>query len=149
MGPTRLSATIALALGMALTACGDDDADATLSTSEYRDAGNDVCQDVDAEVSAILGGGPPTVEAVQTDLAPRLSAALDTLGGGLRGLEPPSELADTHQQLLDAIADAVNTLAGAVNDDELAARLTAEGPPMDELDELAAELGLTACTADG
>jgi hypothetical protein len=137
--------TLAVALTIGLTACGDDDTDDALSTSEYQDRGNQICESVDAEVSAVLSGGQPTVEQVQSDLAPRLSAALRSLGDGLVELQPPSELADAHAGLVSEVESASDALDAAVDDRALATRFTEEGPPMDGMVPLAAELGLTAC----
>lgn len=143
----RLGVLLVLLLGAA--ACGGAAADDTLSAEDYRDAGNAVCRSIDAEISDILSGGTPTVEAVHDELAGRMAVALQTLRDGLAELRPPTDLAADHDELLTAIDDAVATLEEATADEAVAARLIEEGPPLDEIDVLAHELGLAACTAEG
>jgi hypothetical protein len=145
-----LAGSLAVAAVIAMAACDDSDSDGTnLTPAEYRHAGNEICRSIDAEISAVLGGGRPTVDTIQDDLAPRLSAALTVLGDGLNRLRPPAELVSDHEQLVTAIDSSTDTLDAAVADRALATQLAEEGPPMDEIDRLATELGLTACTAPG
>ena len=149
MKRAALLASASLTLMIPLVACGDDDdASGALSASEYRDAGNELCESLDEEVNAVLSGGQPTAEEVQEDLAPRLSTALSRLRDGLGDLQPPTDLAGAHAQLVSTLESAIGTLDAAVEDSSLAAQLAEQGPPIDELDSLARDLDLSACTAD-
>jgi hypothetical protein len=141
-------AVVALVLAQGVAACGDDAA-GTLSAAEYRNAGNAICGDADAAVSAALPEEEPTIEVAQTELAPQLSEALSDIRNALNNLSPPSNLADGHAQLLSALDSATETLDQATKDRAVVEQLLAEGPPLNEIGEHAAQLGLTACTGGG
>jgi hypothetical protein len=144
---THALVAVALALTLGVAACGDNDDD-TMSASQYRSAGNDICRDADADVSAAIPDEEPTVEAVQNELAAQLSKALSALADRLNALRPPSGLANGHTRLLSTIESATETMNEATQDRAVAQQLVADGPPLDEMAVIAAELGLTACTGE-
>lgn len=146
MTTVRRVTVLTAVLAGTVVACGDDGD--TLTTAEYRDAGNQICRDADAAVSAAIPEEEPTFEVAQTELAPQLSRALTGIREELDGLAPPSGLADDHVQLLAAFDSATAILDRATEDDAVLERILAEGPPLDEIATLASRLGLVACSGE-
>jgi polyhydroxyalkanoate synthesis regulator phasin len=135
-------AVIGLAM-MFLPACGDDD---SLSTEEFLAEGNRLCREgterTDAIFEELFSGGEPTEEETE--------AAIDELLVEVRGqideidaLEPPDELSDDVEELIDGAREAAD-------------EIEATGPaifesgedPFADVDVLGDEIGLTDCSED-
>lgn len=146
MRSARTSVVLMTGVLLTLAGCGDDDN--TMTAAAYRDAGNGVCRDADAAISAAIPNDTPTVEVARTELAPKLIDALSAIRDEMDDLSPPDSLQRDHTQFVAAFDSATAVLDEAIDDAAAMEQLLAEGPPLDEIGELAAKLGLTACTGD-
>lgn len=128
---------------LTFVACGDDEE--TLTTEEFLDQGNAICEAGTAENDQAFqeafpsGSTEPTPEQIATvvadSVAPNIQAQIDDL----EALNPPEDLQDDVDQML---AEAQTVLDGIIDDPEGA--FTDENP-FAEVDALATEIGLTAC----
>lgn len=125
-----------------VVACGDDEE--TLTTEEFLDQGNAVCETGTTEIDAageelFASGDEPTPEEqtafVEDTLAPLVQDQID----GLEALNPPEDLQDDVDELL---AEAQATL-DSITDDP--ASIFGDDNPFADADAMAIEIGLTAC----
>lgn len=127
-------------------ACGDDEE--TLTTEEFLDQGNAICETGTTEIDAageelFSAGEEPTPEQqtafVEDTLAPLIQDQID----GIEELNPPEDLEDDVDQML---ADVQTVLDGITDDPE--SLFGAEEDPFAEVNAQATEIGLTACAGD-
>lgn len=138
----RLTALI-LAGTVALAACGDDDEDpaadpiaeqtAGADTASYVEAGNTLCEETAVAIEGAFPDfeGEPTIEQVM-ELGANLQPVMQDWRDGVAALDPPADLADGHQALLDELDESIATLKSMATTEEGAqAALEAGGPPLD------------------
>ncbi len=125
-----------------VVACGDDEE--TLTTEEFLDQGNAVCETGTTEIDAageglFASGDEPTPEEqtafVEDTLAPLVQDQID----GLEAPNPPEDLQDDVDELL---AEAQATLDAITDDPE---SILGDDNPFANADAMAIEIGLTAC----
>jgi hypothetical protein len=133
-----------VSIGMILTpGCGDDDA---LSTEEFIAAANQICAGGNERIDAIFEGLFTSGEPSEEDAA----AAVDQLVVEVRSqveeidaLEPPDELSDDVDAMVEAAREAADEMEAAGP-----ALLEAESDPFAEVNAMAGEIGLDECADD-
>jgi hypothetical protein len=130
-------------------ACGGDDEE-RLSTEEFEAQGNQICQEGNDRTNALfeeqfgdLEEEPPADEVedfIDDEVVPSIEQQIDEL----RDLNPPEDIEDEFEELLDDAQQAADDL-GDSSAEELFAE---ETDPFEEVNRRAAELGLTACAAE-
>jgi hypothetical protein len=143
-------------LGLALffaalaAGCGGGGGDG-LSQEEFRQQADAICEKYDKKIQAL---GSPQSPA---DIPAYVQKGIPLLRQGiaeLRALNPPADVEDDYNRMLDETAKAIpaaETLADAAAKNDAAAVQDAikEGQQADEAsDELATKLGLGRCAAD-
>src|SRR5688572_14484769 len=96
-------------------ACGDDGDDRLTDEEYFTQLDNDVYQEFDRALEEEVFGGETAGEAIDDFLA-----AVDTLEEGIRDLQPPEDLEENHDRLLegvDAATDFLEQAAEGVEDD--------------------------------
>jgi hypothetical protein len=146
---------VGLALGGALAAllavgCGGGDDD-RLSTDEFRQRANGICERYDAKIAAI--GSPSTPD----DIPEFVEKGIPLIQQGLaelRALNPPEEFEEDYNRMLDVTAQAIPAArdladAAAKQDAEAVQAALQAGETADqESDQIATKLGLDRCAAD-
>jgi hypothetical protein len=155
-GPVKRTVLVALVLvAMAtLVGCGDDEE--ALSKEEFLRQGNAVCAEGNEELDALFeeqfadleeGEEPDPAQFaafIEDDVVPRVQEQIDDIAD----LEPPEELADDVEQLVTKAQAALDELEQQAKDDP-EALLQQEEDPFAEVNEDAAEIGLTVCAEAG
>lgn len=120
---------------ISLTACGDDESgDDGASAADYVAAGNALCTETAVALDEAFPGfdGEPTISQVM-ELGANLGPVLQTFRDGVAALDPPTDLEEGHDELLDALAASITTLEEmATTEAGAQAALDAGGPPLDE-----------------
>jgi len=144
------------ALGLALffaclaPACGGEGGD-RLSQEEFQQQANAICEKYDKKIQAL--GSP----ASPADIPAFVQKGVPLLRQGiaeLRALNPPADVEDDYNRMLDETAKAIpaaEKLADAAEKNDAAAVQNAikEGQQADSAsDELATKLGLDGCAAE-
>jgi hypothetical protein len=141
---------VMVAVGALLAGCGDDEE--ALTEEELVEQANAICEEGNERLDtafeeAFADLGPdeePDADQVaaliEDTLIPSVQTQIDELGD----LEPPDELADAYEQLLDDAQQALDDLEEQVQDDP-ESLLQQEEDPFAEVNAQAEELGLTAC----
>lgn len=145
--PVTAIATVS-ALLLLGAGCGDDED--RLSTEEFLEQGNAICEEgneaLDAAAEAIFGDEEPDVEAARAffedDVIPNVQGQIDDL----RDLNPPEDLEDAVDELLDDGEAALDTLAATVEADPES--IFSGEDPFADVNAQAEEIGLTACADD-
>ena len=129
-----------------MVACGEDEE--TLTTEEFLEQGNAICEagaaEVDAAVDAAAAEEFPEGEVPEAPVsfvdvaAPIFQEQLDDL----EALDPPEDLQGDADEMLEAAQSALDS----VTDDPDS--IFGEENPFAEADNLAIEVGLTACAGD-
>lgn len=143
-----------VALGAALTipllsSCGDDGPD-RLSKAEFLKQGNAVCAASNERINAAFekaagGSDAPPTEAI----VPILDELTDEVRGqidGVDALEPPEELADRVDDLIEAANVAYDQMEADIEADPVAFAED-ESDPFAKANAINAEIGLTECAA--
>jgi hypothetical protein len=147
---------VGLALGGALAAllavgCGGGDGSDRLSTDEFRQQANAICERFDAKISAI--GSPSSPD----DIPEFVEKGIPLIQQGLaelRALNPPEEFEEDYDRMLDVTAQAIPAArdladAAAKQDAEaVQAALQAGETADEESDQIATKLGLDRCAAN-
>jgi hypothetical protein len=151
---TRALSTVvvgALLLVGAAACGGDDDGDA-LSQEEFVRQGNAICAEgnetLDAAIEEAFGdlqeGEEPSADEIaevfQESGIPSIQKQIDDLGD----LEPPENMSDDVDQLLDDAQAALDDLEEQIEDDPNAF-LNSDEDPFADVNQQAGELGLTEC----
>jgi hypothetical protein len=142
---------VALLAVLGVAACGSSDD--SLTTDEYREQADQLCQ-----VSSDALGEIPDPQGLQ-DIVPAFTRAfpiIDALSNDLDELSPPEEFAAQHDEVIELLREQnqINTDAIArIEDGEPIGTLIEEISPRlqqieDETDATATELGLTVCGKD-
>ena len=134
-----------VALAVATAGCGED-AD-RLSAEEFRRQADAICAAANAEIDeaaseVLFSGGEPSDEDVAAFVTERLLPNIREQIADLRALNPPEELEDAVDQLLD---DA-ETMVGVAEEDP--GSVFADEDAFADVGRQAAELGLPACADD-
>lgn len=141
---TRRLAPFCVLLASA-TACGADDP--AMSTADYQKAANAVCADAEANMAPIFGEIFPKLgtatEEERLTATNGLLAVIDKQIDDLAALEPPSDISDD----VDAMLDTARTAADTVREQGAGFWLE-ESDPFTEVNQRAAALGLDACAGD-
>jgi hypothetical protein len=144
---------VLFALGAVVTGCSDDED--TLTAEEFLAQGNDICEAGNERLNtafeeAFADLGPeeqPDADEVaaliEDELIPSVQEQLDDLGE----LEPPEDLSDDVEQMLDDAQEALDRLEEQVQDDP-ESFLQQEEDPFADVNEQANDIGLTACADD-
>jgi hypothetical protein len=135
----------ALILTVFVSSCGGDD---KLSEAEYLKQGNAICEkqlsEIDAAGAAISGGQEPTPaqfdQFANDVLIPKVRAQID----GLAKLEPPSELEDDVDAMLEASRADLAQMEADIKADS-AAFMASEDDPFADANAKANAIGLTVC----
>ena len=109
--PASLFPPAALAVALALAACGDDG----MSASEYRAGAKEICADSERDTDAIRQPTRSTPEAI-ADYLGRLADVNERAIGRFEELEPPDKLQRPHDDLLAAQRDGQQTVRGVISD---------------------------------
>lgn len=143
---------IALAAAAAATAgCGGGGSDGRLSTDEFRQRANAICERYDAKIAAI--GSPTSPD----DIPEFVDKGIPLIQQGiaeLRALKPPEEFEQDYDRMLDSTAQAIpaaRDLADAApkqDAEAIQAALQAGEAADQESDQIATKLGLYKCAAD-
>lgn len=129
-----------------LTACGDDDEE-RLSKADFLEQGNAICdagnEEADEAFASISDGEEPPMEDLvalfEDTLIPSVRGQIDDL----RALNPPADLEDDVNKMLDDASDAIDEIEAGLDDDPGA---VFEGEdPFEEVNVQAAAIGLTSC----
>ena len=133
-----------------LTACGDDDEE-RLSKADFLEQGNAICdagnEEVDKAFASISPDGeePPMEDIVamfEDTLIPSVRGQIDDL----RALNPPADLEDDVNKMLDDASDAIDEIEARLDDDPDA---VFDGEdPFEKVNAQAAAIGLTSCAED-
>ncbi|MSO44802.1 MAG: hypothetical protein EXQ74_05805 [Thermoleophilia bacterium] len=161
MNRSRTSAllvAVALLTAGGLAGCGGSEPRAATAAGEtrmtvegYVTAGNTICREAEGTVDAL---GTPTDIASLTVVLTTATTIGQGVVDGLSGLNPPEELADANQQLVDQMAEQIGVLteiAAAATEGSDFVALTRELLSPDvralaaDIDATATELGLTDC----
>jgi hypothetical protein len=144
------------ALGLALalfgSACGGDGGGDRLSEEEFRTQANAICAEYNQKIGDL--GSPPSPEEIPGYVDQVIPLVEDGLAE-LRALNPPAELEQDYDAMLDETAEALpaaRALGEAAANQDVAALQEAieQGQQADEeADRLAASLGLDTCASDG
>lgn len=146
----RNAAFVLAVLAVALTGCGGNGDGERLSADEFRQRANAICAEYDEKLSAL---GDPQSPA---DIPQYVEEAVPLIEQGLaelRAVNPPEELQDDYDAMLDETAKAIpaaRRLSEAAADQDAAAVQEAieEGQRADEAsDRIAARLGLDECSS--
>lgn len=159
---TSFVAVIAFA-GVALVACGGDDAEA-LTKAEFIEQADAVCETATAEIDAVFDGVWTEIEQLDENdrqgIAVQFDAGFDEAGPvfdrqveGLRALAPPADDAEMIESMLDdleaGIAEYRETIQAAANGDEDALdRMESDEDPLEDVNARARDYGLTTCGAE-
>lgn len=141
---------ILAAVAAVLVGCGGGGGSDRLSADEFRQQANAVCDKYDAKITALAPSSGADVASSVEKVIPLIEQGL----AELRALNPPEELADDYDRMLDETAKAIpaaRKLADAAANQDTAAMQEAlqEGRrASDESDRIATELGLTQCVSD-
>ena len=129
-----------------MVACGEDEE--TLTTEEFLEQGNAICEvaaaEVDAAVDAAAAEEFPEGEVPEAPVsfvdvaAPIIQEQLDDLGA----LNPPEDLQGDVDEMLEAAQSALDSV---IDDPD---SIFGEENPFAEADDLAIDIGLTACAGD-
>lgn len=144
MSPRRPIA-ITLTCAAALAACGGDD---TLSAEEYRSQGNAACEAYEKKVRELPQ--PKSLQDVP-EYADEAQAELSSLIDTLDELQPPDDLEQKHNELVDLgrqSADALDDLSNAGESGSQAQiqKSLANAARLDQQsDQLSRDLGLDQC----
>ena len=150
-----LIAAAAVVTMLVLAACGGDDSSGgsgePLTQEEFIAAADAICTEADEKSDAL--GEPESLDDA-TQLLRDGVAIFEEQLDGLRDLTPPEELSasmDRAVELLGQVNDSITEAADAFEAGELAdAEEILDGiePVSDELDQIAADIGLEACGSD-
>jgi hypothetical protein len=148
-----IAARIILGLSLAalLSGCGGDDDGDRLSAEEFRTQANAICAEYNQKVTDL--GEPPSPEEIPGYVDSVIPVVEDGLAE-LRDLNPPAELEEDYNAMLDEVAKAIpaaRALGEAAADQDVTALQEAieEGQRADEAaDQIARRLGLDRCAAD-
>jgi hypothetical protein len=144
--PVRL-VLAALVLLLAATACGGDSED-RLSPEAFRQEANAICDEYEGRISEL--GAPSSPEEVP-NYVDQVVPLIDDALAELRALNPPEELEDDYNVMLDQTAQglaAARDLGEAAADQDAGAVQDAleEGQRAEEeSDRIATRLGLDSC----
>lgn len=147
---TRLALGLALAVAVA-AGCGGGGSGDRLSTDEFRERANGICERYDAKIAAI--GSPSSPEEIPAFVEKGIPLIQQGLAE-LRALNPPEELVEEYDRMLDATEGAIpaaRRLADAAEKQDAAAvqeALQAGEAADKESDRIAVKLGLDKCAAD-
>jgi hypothetical protein len=139
-----------LLCALALAGCGGDGSGGgdRLSAREFRDQANAICADLAADLEA-LGEGDTVPEL--TEQLEQGRERFEEALADLRDLQPPEDLEEDYDRLLETGDDAVELIdqmqqAAEDEDFEEVQRIAEEGEQQDEAsDEIARDLGLDEC----
>jgi hypothetical protein len=146
----RRALGVTLFLACLAVGCGGGGGD-RLSQEEFQQQADAICEKYDKKIQAL---GSPQSPA---DIPAYVQKGIPLLRQGiaeLRALNPPADVEDDYNRMLDETAKAIpaaETLADAAEKNDAAAVQDAikEGQQADEAsDELATKLGLGRCAAD-
>jgi hypothetical protein len=133
---------LAVAAGLALGACGDDEPEG-LSEAEWTDRANAVCTEVGSDMEeelAPLFSGEPSPQDFEAGYAVLLDAGR-RMTSEIRDLDEPEELTED----VDAWLDGFDARTDELEDADPAEVFATEEDPWSELNDEAADLGLDAC----
>ena len=134
-------------LALAAAGCGGGGGE-RLSREEFARQANEVCQGFDREIEAL--GAPQSLDDVE-GFADRSAEIARDGRDELRNLEPPEELNEEYDELLETLDKEIDDIerlgdAAADDDEEEVRKIVDEGAARSEAsDRLARELGLSAC----
>ena len=125
----RAALALVAAASIALVACDDDDAP---SEEAYVEAGNQLCEETGAALEEAFPDfeGEPSLEQVM-DLGAALGPIMQGWRDGVADLDPPADLEDGHQVLLDELDDSIAALEEMTTPEGAQAALDGGGPPLD------------------
>ena|SRR5688572_3612980 len=144
----RLTA-LAMVLAVLATgaACGGDDDDdgggEALTEAEFIEQADQICADIEAEVDAqepeTDNPTPEEIEEYIDDVVvPNFQDQIDQISD----LNPPEEIQDEVDELIDAAQEALDEVEGLSGDEVM----ELEGDPFEEVNAMAADLGLQECS---
>jgi hypothetical protein len=142
---------LALVLAALLSGCGGDEDGDRLSAEEFRTQANAICAEYNQTIADL--GEPPSPEEIPGYVDRVIPVVEDGLAE-LRALNPPAELEEDYNTMLDEVAKAIpaaRALGEAAADQDVTALQEAieEGQRADEAaDQIARRLGLDRCAAD-
>jgi hypothetical protein len=142
---------LGLVLAALLSGCGGNDNGDRLSAEEFRTEANAICAEYNQKIADL--GEPPSPEEIPGYVDRVIPVVEDGLAE-LRALNPPAELEEDYNTMLDEVAKAIpaaRALGEAAADQDVTAlqEAIAEGQRADEAaDEIARRLGLETCAAD-
>ena len=147
----RLAALAAFSAAV-LAACGGGDGSGErLSEEEFREQANAICADYNEQIADL---GTPTSPADIPDYVERGIPIIEEGIAKLRELNPPEELADDYDRMLDETEKAIPAArqlseAAADQDAEAVQEAISLGQEADaESDRVARELGLDECASE-
>lgn len=107
----RLSAVAAGLLGAASIAagCGSD----TEQANDYVDQVNTLQVELVDQVNDAVSGTPPADPEAAAEVATDLQGVFETSADDLAAIEPPTDVADLHQQLVGSVSDVGDQIAEA------------------------------------
>jgi hypothetical protein len=128
--------------------CGDDEE--RLSEEEFLEQGNAICEEGNDEIDAAIEeivpdeSTEPSIEEVITVYEETLIPSVQRQIDELRELNPPEDIEDDIEDLLDDADAAVEESSERLEEDP-EAFVTSDEDPFAEVNARAEELGLTAC----
>lgn len=144
---TARIAVVALFAATALAACGDDDAGGDrLSAEEWVEQAEAICQEADDDAEELFAELDDDIDAeafgefATEELLPRVRQQIEDIGD----LNPPEELEDDVEELLDTVRRVLDEVEEQAEDDP-EVLFNSDADPFEEVNELSAELGLVAC----
>jgi hypothetical protein len=139
--------TSILAAGVAaLTGCGGED---RLSNEEFQERANAICSKYNDEIEAATPSSPEEIEGSIDEMIALIEQGLEEL----RALNPPEDVEDEYNQMLDATSEGIPAArelgdAAAENDTAgIEAALADLESAGQKSDEIASDLGLDQCAS--
>jgi hypothetical protein len=138
-----LSIVPVLVLGLGLAACGDDEE--RLSQDEFVEQGQAICREGNEEIEALFADLPQDEIPTEEELEPLFDDFVSNVRGQIDDIDelsPPEDIEDDVDAFVSDARDALDE----VEDGGAEALLQEEGEdPFAEVNEQAAELGLSEC----
>jgi plastocyanin len=143
----RALAVVVALLTALFVGCGDDGD--RLTAVELSDQGNAICEDtrreVDAAFERVSADGEPTAVEMQ-QIARTAAESTQTAIDRFAALEPPEDVEDEWDDILDLARDAQGRLEEGSRTVEATQELFESEDPFEEINRRLAAVGVTACS---
>jgi hypothetical protein len=139
----RTMVAVALLTAGVLVAAGCGDDEERLTEEEFLEQGNTACAEGNEEIEALFAELPQDEVPTEEQIEPLFDDLVDAVRGqvdAIDELSPPEELEDDVDQLVSDARDALEEI-----EDGGPSSLLSEDDPFAEVNEQAADLGLTEC----